>query len=62
MGSKAMIFGKLANTSVDEVHDLSTSDLLALVRNYEDGQEFNPEIMQRVYEELADRHLYCLYN
>lgn len=55
-----MIFGMLANTKVDEIKDLSTGDLLTIVRNYEDGQEFEKDVIQRVYGELADRNIYCI--
>lgn len=59
-----MIFGKLLNTKIEEVNNLDTGDLLAIVRAFEDGQGknfVNKDIFSVIVNELSNRGIVCIW-
>ncbi|MFZ3132676.1 MAG: hypothetical protein WA125_16645 [Desulfosporosinus sp.] len=58
-----MIFGRILNTKLEDVNNLSTGDLLTIIRAFEDGQgkDFVDGIFPAVVDELANRHVICVW-
>jgi len=58
-----MIFGRILNTKIEDVKNLDTSDLLVIVRAFEDGQknDFNKNIFPAVVDELYNRGIMCIW-
>jgi hypothetical protein len=58
-----MIFGRILSTKPEDVGDLSTGDLLTIVRAFEDGQEkdFIDGVFQVVIAELNNRNIMCVW-
>jgi hypothetical protein len=58
-----VILGAILNTKPEEVSDLSTEDLLTIIRAFEDGQEkdFVDGILQAVFDELIKRRIVCIW-
>lgn len=60
---RTIIFGRILNTKPEDVNDLSTEDLLTIIRAFEDGQEkdFAEGVFSAVVDELRKRNIMCLW-